>query len=328
MSSFIGADVRLRRQGHGEVRELAAGVDALYLSGRAALPSALAQRLESTRSLAEEVCAPLPFGFGGLEFVLAPHSWGHYRYLLLHDLGRIGLSTSTKVPPIRIQPKAELLHAVGPSSAVAGYCSVIEAELGVVQLSVSRLDLFVDVQNWELSAKDRIRFVYRATNCRTFEEGAHFTGFQFGSRVTKTFSARIYDKTADVKRHGTDWWFAIWGDSYVPGRPVHRVEFEIGRKGVTDFGLDGPGEVLVATGDLWRYATEDWLTFCVPTGDSTRSRWPVAPEWFQIQRASLRDATVAGLERVRSGRTAGSLRRVLPPSHRLPSLLREPRRHR
>jgi hypothetical protein len=198
-------------------------------------------------------------------------------------------------------------------SAVAGYCSVIEAELGVVRLSVSRLDLFVDVQDWEITATDRSRFVCRATNCRTFEEGARFTGFQFGARVTKTFSARIYDKTADVERHGTDWWFGIWGDSYVPGRPVHRVEFEIGRKGITDFGLDGPGEVLSATGDLWRYATEEWLTYCIPTSDATRSRWPVAPEWSKIQRASLRDGTVLGLERVRTGRTAGSLRRLLPP---------------
>ena len=180
----------------------------------------------------------------------------------------------------------------------------------MVGLSVSRLDLFVDVQDWEITATDRSRFVCRATNCRTFEEGARFTGFRFGARVTKTFSARIYDKTADVDRHGTDSWFGIWGDSYMPGRPVHRVEFEIGRKGITDFGLDGPG-ASSATGTYRRYATEEWPTYCIPTSDAARSRWPVAPEWTKIQRASLRDGTVLGLERVRTGRTAGSLRHLL-----------------
>ena len=72
LSPLIGADMRFRRQ--GEVHELAAGVDTLYLSCRAALPSSLAERLEFTRILAEEVSAPVPFSFGGLEFVLAPHS--------------------------------------------------------------------------------------------------------------------------------------------------------------------------------------------------------------------------------------------------------------
>jgi len=295
----------------GGLRELASGVDALYLSGRASLPASLLDRLRSARQLADLTSQPIAFPLGELSCHLAPFGWGRYRFVLGHELGRIGFSESDHLPAIRIQPTAALLHAVGPEATVAGFSSVLEAECGKVHLSVSRLDLFVDLQGWSLSAGDRNRFVCRATNCRIFEEGASFRGFQFGTRTTKTFSARIYDKTADVERHGTDWWFGLWGDRYRAGASVLRVEFEIGRQGLTDFSLDAPHDVLTAKGDLWRYATEEWLTYRSPTADSIRSRWLIADEWTHVQRASLRGKTL-GLERVSAGRMTGSLRRLMP----------------
>lgn len=308
-SPEISADLQLSRPG---ITELASGVDALYLSGSTVIPEGLVRRLDAARRQAEEASTPLPFDLGGHELQIAPHGWGKYRFLLVDELGRIGVSTAAHIPAIRIQPRAELLHTVGPSAVVAGYRALVEAECGAVHLSVNRLDLFADVQGLALCAADRERFVCRAVNCRTFEENSSFRGFQFGWRTTKTFSARIYDKTADVERHGSDWWFAIWGDDHLPGVPVYRVEFEIGRKGITDFGLDTPAEVLTAKGDLWRYATSDWLSLRTRTDDGTRSRWPVSPEWRRIQQASLADRSL-GLERIAAGRARGSLRRLMPP---------------
>jgi len=308
----LSADLRLGDSRWAGLRELASGVDARYLSGRTVLPRGLTTRLASVRELAELAGEPIPFPLGELSFKLAPHGWGRYRFVLVHELGRIGFSESGHLPPIRIQPKAELLHAVGPEATVAGFRSVLESECDEVSFAVSRVDLFADVQGWALCAEDRNRFLCRATNCTTFEEGAGFRGFQFGWRTTKTFSARIYDKTADVERHGSDWWFGLWGDGYVAAMPVHRIEFEIGRKGLTDFGLDTPGDVLRAKADLWRYATGEWLSFRTPTDDSTRARWPIAPEWEQVQRSSLGNRAI-GLERMSTGRMVGSLRRLMPP---------------
>jgi hypothetical protein len=308
----LSAHLRLVDSQSAALRELASGVDALYLSGRTVLPREFTTRLASVRELAELAGQPIPFPLGELSFRLAPHGWGRYRFVLVHELGRIGFSESDHVPPIRIQPKAELLHAVGPEATVAAFRSVLESQCGEVSFAVSRVDPFADFQGWALCAEDRNRFLCRATNCTTFEEGAGFRGFQFGWRTTKTFSARVYDKTSDVERHGSDWWFGLWGDAYVAASPVHRVEFEIGRKRLTDFGLDTPDDVLRAKGDLWRYATEEWLTFRTPSGDSTRARWPIAPEWQQVQRSSLGNRAI-GLERVSTGRMVGSLRRLMPP---------------
>jgi hypothetical protein len=47
-----------------------------------------------------------------------------------------------------------------------------------------------------------------------------------------------------------------------PGwKTVHRLEFEFGREALVEFDLNTPDQVLAAAGDLWAYATGDWLTY-------------------------------------------------------------------
>ena len=103
----------------------------------------------------------------------------------------------------------------------------------------------------------------------------------------------------------------MWGEQYVPGAPVHRLEFEIGRQGLVESDLNTPDQVLAATGDLWAYATTEWLTYRSPTTDQTRSRWPRAPEWHQVQRATLGHRAV-GVERLRLARRSSSIEKLLP----------------
>jgi hypothetical protein len=200
---------------------------------------------------------------------------------------------------------------VGPAAAVAGFERLLADDCAGLSFTVNRLDLFSDWQGWALDRIHRDRFACKAGAVRTFEDGGSFTGFEFGSRTTKTLSARLYDKTAEVARSGADWWPAIWGERYRPGVPVHRVEFEVGRQGLAEFGLDSPAQVLAGAGDLWRYATHDWLTYRLPATGANRSRRPLAPEWLSIQRASLCGSPI-GLERITAGRRAGSIRRLFP----------------
>jgi len=125
----------------------------------------------------------------------------------------------------------------------------------------------------------------------------------------------------------TGWWFEVWGERYVPGPPVHRLEFEIGRQGLVEFDLNTPDQVLAAASDLWAYATGEWLTYRSPTEDRTRSRWPLAPEWIQVP---------AGHARPPGGWPGAAA--ALPPGRvhpeaasgpqRLPGVARRPHRHR
>jgi hypothetical protein len=88
----------------GPLRELASGVDALYLSGRAEIPKRFLQRLEDCRAWAGEAKRPAPFELGELVFGITPHGWGKYRFCLEHAMARIGISTSRHLPTVRVRP--------------------------------------------------------------------------------------------------------------------------------------------------------------------------------------------------------------------------------
>jgi hypothetical protein len=113
------------------LRELASGVDALYLSGRPEVPGVLRARLEEGRQLAEGTTAllwggpqvvggttvPIPFDLGGDKFDLGPHGWGKYRYCLDQPDGRVGFTTS----PAHLRPartgRRRVHRAVGHAPA-------------------------------------------------------------------------------------------------------------------------------------------------------------------------------------------------------------------
>ena len=85
----------------GELRELASGIDALYLSGRAELPKRLLARLEHCRAWAVEAKRPAPCEIGDRIFGIAPHGLGKYRFCLDHEIARISFSTSRHLPTVR-----------------------------------------------------------------------------------------------------------------------------------------------------------------------------------------------------------------------------------
>jgi hypothetical protein len=294
----------------GNLNEVASGVDAIYLSGRAPLPDSLLARLDSSRSEAQALDGSPPFQFGALEMLMAPHAWGKHRYCLTHAYGRVGVSPSRNIPAFRIQPRAEFLHGVGVRAAVDSFRELIEDECGLVKLQVSRVDLFADFQGWELQGDDRTRFVCRASDLGTFEENGTLNGLQFGKRSSGTVDARLYNKTNELRTTGADYWKEIWNDSYDPNRDVLRVEFEVLRGALREFGLGEPDDVLDATGALWTYLTK-WLSFRVRTNDQTRSRWPLAPEWEQVQRARIGEGAL-GIERTYRGKQRGELAKMMP----------------
>jgi hypothetical protein len=300
-----------RQSVDGGLRELASGVDALYLSGRASVPLWLLAALEGARKQAEKTGRDEPLWLGHTEFGVADRGFGRYRYTLNHENGQVGVSRSDRLPAFRIQPRAQFLHGVGALNGAEWFRDQLEPACGAVDLTVSRVDLFSDWQGWSLCGDDRHRFVCRAKSRVTYEENDSFTGFRFGGRKMNTVSARIYDKTLEMKHSNAGYWEDIWGPSYDRSEPVHRVEFELGRQGLSEFGLRGPQEVVGAAGGLWSYCTGKWLSLRNRTGDATHARWPEASEWRDIRRARLADEG-HGLERMRKGRRRATLEGLTP----------------
>lgn len=297
--------------GPGGPRELASGVDALYLSGRAVLPAELLAQLLALRLLADEQEGPVEMIFGGLAMQLQPRKWGLYRYCLDDPFARIGFTPKGKIPAIRVQPRAEFLHGAGVDYVVEWTRTLLESVCGSVLLQVSRLDLFADFQGLDISGDQRREFVCRADARHLFEDGEQFNGLQFGSRSTGTIFARIYDKTIESAKSGTAYWKDVWGLSYDPGQHVTRVEFELHREVLRQFGISTPDEVLGASGSLWHYLTHDWLTHRLASDDETKSRWEVSEQWRAVQRALI-GADAVGIERAYGAKQSGVLANLMP----------------
>jgi hypothetical protein len=292
--------------------ELTSGIDALYLSGKAVLLPELFARLEESKLQAQEFHGPVSFDFGGTTVGVSPSGWGMYRYCLGHLYGQIGLSPSTHIPQIRIQPRTEAIHGLGADGMVQWFENLIKEECDTVSFTVNRLDLHADFQGVVLSEADLERFVFKGKEAAFHKFGDQFSGFEFGRRTSKTVCARIYNKTMEVMKSGADFWPDLWGSRYDPSKPVIRVEFEIGKLGLGQFEVTTPGEAIEKAGAIWRYCTDQWLTLRDVGVDQTRSRWSIAEQWKVVQGASLSDGA-HGIKRVYDGRKRGDLRKLAPP---------------
>lgn len=295
----------------GTLRELASGIDALYMSGRGEVSGGLLADLADARRAAEDANEPVPFDLGGCDALVEPRSFGRYRFRLATEHGLIGVTPSSSLPPLRIQPRSEHLHGVGSAASVQWFHDVASGFTRDLRLYASRVDVFSDWHGLALRVEERDHFVGRAKRLDTHEDGGQLTGFEFGRRSTKTIAGRIYDKTVDIQRTGKLWWTDKWGSAYDPSRAVMRVEFEFGRQGLTEYGVDTAADALEHAADLYLTAATDWLSQRVPTLDETRSRWPVSEAWRIVQRPSFAENAV-GLQRIREQASAATLRRVLP----------------
>ena len=299
-----------QRVAGGELVELASGVDSFYLSGRGVLGGRLLEDLEQGRQSARETRSKSPLDVGNERWWIAGGALNRYPYRLEHTRGLIGLTTSASLPTVHMQPTAAFIHAAGIVAAIDWFMDAAELLLGRVSWKVSRVDLFMDSQRWGIESADRTNFVCRAKQRVVYEDDDTFRTLVFGTAKSGV-KARIYDKTEESRKKGTDWWPAVWGEAYEPEQRVVRVEFQVSRQVLREGRIDTPADALDRLPELWGYLTDRWLSYREPSQDQTRSRWPVADEWKQIQAASLRGDAV-GLSRVTNGATSGELRRIMP----------------
>lgn len=110
--------------------------------------------------------------------------------------------------------------------------------------------------------------------------------------------ARRYDKLASLNRQGKAYMRRIWSEAGWDGEsPVWRTEFSLSGDALKCMGCtDEEGEVFADLRNLkdfrknirriWAYLTHSWLRFTTPeNGDRNRWRWPLAPEWVELQQA-------------------------------------------
>ncbi|HEU5382774.1 MAG TPA: hypothetical protein VFV38_45790 [Ktedonobacteraceae bacterium] len=189
-----------------------------------------------------------------------------------------------------------------------------------ITLQASGVDLAKDFTGWDVGAlkldqlRDRLITRAQSDDARPLaftDDGLidgpesikrrwkRLTGLPFGKR-NAAVSAILYDKTHEIRYQSPEkaWMYDVWqverDENGRPVLPVWRLEGRLRRKALREGGIETLWELLERLPDIWAYLVghvgggddglpDGWLRYVVPTEDTNRSRWPVAPEWEVLQ---------------------------------------------
>jgi hypothetical protein len=266
------------------LRLLSGGVDSLYISARGGLRAEVLSALEAAKERAQHEREAVPFEFERerSRLLLKPAGlWGYPYWLTSPDV-EVWLGRTQEGPVARVQLHSTFLHAQGAEKALTAVEGLLDDELFTWEpgLSVSRVDVYADVQGWRPVPADMGRFVSKANHRELHVVGREFTGFVFGR--TGGVLARLYEKTAQMREAGLTWMAARWR-GYDESEAVWRLEFQVRGPLLRRLRSREPRAVLASVPGLWRYCTEEWLTLRTPTEHAVTARWPVDPAWVEVQ---------------------------------------------
>lgn len=226
----------------------------------------------------------------GFALDVLPH--GAFRYPVVVDCRefRLHLTDSSRLPTMWVQLRSAFIHEVGLERAVEE-SSRVASELVGADLAgpqASRLDLYADLGGWVIVQGDRIGLVTHA------DLRAHFRA---GTDEIETIQAgkspllvRLYRKDIEVRQRGG--LAPVFWDGW--NGAVTRVEVQAGSEKLRAFGISSVADALSSRGDVWRYATSDFLELRIP-GDGPRESWQVRSEWRMVQAAGHESFPSSGL---------------------------------
>ena len=191
-------------------------------------------------------------------------------------IGRSALP-QRQTPNVYASCNSQSLWSLSPTDAVALITHEI-ADLGgrVVGVKPSRCDMTAD---FEIPGGLSLDFLLSHRVPHQVKHDHHMSGdaletFYHGAK-SSPIQLRIYDKALEVARGGTKWWFyKLWGVSL--DAAVWRVEFQLRRPILKQFGIHSLDDLSSRAGSLWRYLTAEWCSLRLPD-DSNVTRRTVHP---------------------------------------------------
>lgn len=273
------------------IRLLSAGIDSLYWSARAETEQFLA--LLRARADAEEYGAnAMPWAsVDGFTLSVLPHGKPGYPVALDCDEFRAYMTDSRARPTTWVQLRSSFLQAA--DGAEVAYAKSVRAVSAILDAPLttphpSRVDLYADFAGWRLVQDDRRGVVSHAkvqTHSRAGTE--ELETLQVGK---SPLLVRLYRKDIEVAHKGGH--APVFWDGWTG--PVTRVEVQMSSQRLRNFRFSDCAEVFAATGDIWRYATKDFLELREP-GPGPREAWRLRPEWRQVQEVAMREFPASGL---------------------------------
>ncbi|MCP5329819.1 MAG: hypothetical protein H7A07_02575 [Pseudomonadales bacterium] len=182
---------------------------------------------------------------------------------------------------------SEILTTLGPDDAVHDLSKVISA-IGILSEppSVSRADLCVDfVSDYPLDAILNDQWVTKARRFDSHIDERRFSGFSIAAG--SPLSARLYNKTLEMKKNPRPYLLNLWRNSGWDGvSDVWRLEFQLRRQALRDLSVVRYFDLMDSLAGIWRYCTHEWLRHTLPNeADGNQSRWPLSSFWLLMQSA-------------------------------------------
>ncbi len=148
------------------------------------------------------------------------------------------------------------------------------------------------------------RKVTRSRKSNSYLNGDKLETFYAGDKGG-TVQLRIYDKSAEVARDGKKPWFwKLWGIDPCPD--VWRVEFQLRRPALKQYGVNSLPELDAKIGGIWKDLTERWFSLRLP-GEENTERRTVDPFWEKVKSCAERFGPATAVKRDLSGSDATSI---------------------
>lgn len=223
---------------------------------------------------------------GDEQLHIYPSGKRNYRYHLLCSVGQIFIGKSDfrkGTPNVLVSFHAWSIWEIGWRECVRRVEQIFDALDGsIVYIKPSRVDLCIDFHIPGGLNADFIKehLVTRSQSTRQYEKAGKLETFYLGGGKNAV-QLRVYNKTVKaIKDKTLEFFWQVWDAHHYEN--VWRVEFQLRRPFLKNYGINTLGNLCDKNSAIWRYLTEEWCSLRLPD-DSNSSRRTVHPFWKAVQ---------------------------------------------
>lgn len=294
------------------MKPIYSGFDGLEFAIKAMIPPQLDQKLADMKALAQEAHDDFHTLFCGLEITVRESgARGGYAYSVTeHATGNWFCKRPKQNDPWGIRFSASSAALVlygfeGLRLRAAEVLSCLGIDASVEAYSPSRVDFAVDFLAPDFVVSPNSFVIHARTGLKSFDEFDEIEGSQVNGRSSRTTSVTvgkmpgrqviIYDKREEVIAKRKHEWAAIWGRSMngptaspldLANRAtsqVWRVELRVGKRHLKDaWDVNSWASLYQMLPCIYEKMLDD-ISYCMPTSDKNRSRWPNHPIWMTVR---------------------------------------------
>ena len=194
-------------------------VDSLYFSYKGQARDGFFEYLESLKLQAQVDEEDVPFELESVPLVMYSYGARKFRYWIRSKDYMLFASPSKTLPNLKFQMLAESLYQDGHEAAFKMADDLTKNSGAMCEAKLSRIDLCVDFQGFDMSDEQLHDFVCRSNMRAAWWTGDQPNGFHFGKGAVQ---ARIYNKTKEIEIHNKGWMEAVWCEcpEYDSSNPV------------------------------------------------------------------------------------------------------------